>query len=385
MPLPHCQLLTRPEEVEALAGEWDELLGDSGSDTVFGTWDWTAAWLTHFGAGAAWRVWTVRDDDGRLLGLAPLAIRPLRYAGIDHSELLLCGSWPTVADHLDILVRRRHERVVAPMLRRVFDATCRICDLVRLDGVVPGSAVLGAWLVTLSRLQRTRRHVFCPYISLPGEWPLFLSRLPKHERASVRRAERQLDREFAGKVQVRQVSSAEELEPAMDALFRLHQAFHTRRGHAGSFADPAVEAFHRDVAGRFLRRGWLRMTVLTADDTTIAADYGFSRHGTWSDFSTGYDHAWMHYAPGKRLLAHAIRAAIAAGDREYDMLRGAEAYKLRLTRDSRAVLQARVAMTPTGRFLLAMQEAQQGAADLSRPLRLKIWRGVRYLSHRRAA
>src|SRR5512140_2391332 len=96
-------------EFDSLRGDWDQLLASSASDCVFLTWDWLRTWWTHLGARRRLRIVTVRKE-GRLIALAPLAVRPgslRRLFPFPAVEFL--GSGTVGSDYLDFIVRKGDE------------------------------------------------------------------------------------------------------------------------------------------------------------------------------------------------------------------------------------------------------------------------------------
>ena len=75
-----CRGQRRPsvEHVSDIAGlrrlrpEWNGLLCRSPASSVFLTWEWIATWWEHFGREGDLLILAVRDESGRLVGLAPL-------------------------------------------------------------------------------------------------------------------------------------------------------------------------------------------------------------------------------------------------------------------------------------------------------------------------
>ena len=152
-------------------------------------------------------------------------------------------------------------------------------------------------------------------------------------------------------------------------------------GHPGAFADPRVENFHRDVARRFLRRGWLYLTLLTVADRPIAAMYIFTYAGTYRAFSTGYDREWQRFGPGRQAMAQAMRDAITQGVSQFDLLRGAEPYKRLLTDLSHELVFVQAPVSPLGILVRGVHAAARG----SRPLVKRLRRHTRKLMKRKSA
>ena len=67
--------------LDALRAEWNGLLDDSASDTVFLTWEWITAWWRCYGAGKSLRVLKI-EEDGRLHALIPFYREPFRRYGL---------------------------------------------------------------------------------------------------------------------------------------------------------------------------------------------------------------------------------------------------------------------------------------------------------------
>src|SRR5262245_7656565 len=78
--------LTRLDELRGLRGAWDKLLHEAESTSVFQTWEWVTTWYEHFGSDQDMFVLTVRDGQGRLVGLAPFSLS--RRGGVRVLHLL---------------------------------------------------------------------------------------------------------------------------------------------------------------------------------------------------------------------------------------------------------------------------------------------------------
>ena len=56
----------------ALKPEWNDLLQRSCCNTLFLTWEWQSTWWKHLGEGSLLLLGFRSEDDGRLVGIAPL-------------------------------------------------------------------------------------------------------------------------------------------------------------------------------------------------------------------------------------------------------------------------------------------------------------------------
>src|SRR5829696_6015787 len=82
-----------------LEEEWEDLHRQCPRATPFQSWAWLYTWWEYYGEDYELRLITVRDDEGLLIGLAPLMLK--RRLGF--RRLLFVGTGPT--DYLDVLAR----------------------------------------------------------------------------------------------------------------------------------------------------------------------------------------------------------------------------------------------------------------------------------------
>src|SRR5207247_1376019 len=90
------QVHSTPEVFSNLRGDWNALLKQSPSDSIFLTREFQQTWWTHLGSGEL-RVLTAHDD-GQLRGIAPLYLDSEQ----ERRVLRLVGGLE-VADYLDII------------------------------------------------------------------------------------------------------------------------------------------------------------------------------------------------------------------------------------------------------------------------------------------
>jgi CelD/BcsL family acetyltransferase involved in cellulose biosynthesis len=115
------------------------------------------------------------------------------------------------------------------------------------------------------------------------------------------------------------------------------------RAGSSRLSQERPQAFLTEFAERAHLRGWLRLCVLEADGKPVAAWLGWRLGGRFAYYQAGFDPDWSKQGVGFVLLAETIRAAAAEGAREYDMLLGDEAFKLRFADASREVCTVLVA------------------------------------------
>ncbi len=349
------EIVRTSEQLERLRREWDALLDRCRPHAVFLTSEWMLAWWEVYGEGGGLFLVAVREGN-RLIGLLPTLITgPAARPGDPFPrQLRLLGSTAVCSDHLDGLAEAGYEgRVVAAWQSAIKEHqgewdSLEFADL-DPEGLLCGAIRRGPdlWGETLRWTERLEES--CPFISLPASWDVFLAGLSAKTRREIRHDRRTL--EDVAKVAVRAVTDTDRLEEAMASFMRLHQMRRESLGEQGSFADERYERFHLLVSRRFAERGWLRLWLLDADGGTVAARYQFAYRGRVHDYLPGHDPRWHKYSVGLILLSHCVEQAILKGDREVDLLRGAEGYKSRWANRARGQVTVTASRRYTGAWV----------------------------------
>lgn len=335
---------------DELRESWTALAERSGN--LFSTWEWATTWWKHYGDDRPLLLRTCRDADRAIVAILPLYLafaRPVRVAR-------LIGHGPS--DQLGPVCTTGQPGVAAALAGSGAEIGWDVLLLDRLaaDG---STAELGGHGLL---------HESSPTIAIEGlDWDGYLAGRSSNFRSQVRRKERKLIRDHG--LGYRLSDDPARLGEDMDTLFRLHQA---RWEHDGSGALEGVrQAFHREFAELALERGWLRLWLAEIEGQPVAAWYGFRFAGADWYYQFGRDPAWDQASVGLVLLAHTVRDAIEAGQREYKLLRGGEGYKDRFATGDAGVDTVAVPRRLRGRAAVA---AARGGLALPDPLRQRITR-----------
>jgi CelD/BcsL family acetyltransferase involved in cellulose biosynthesis len=171
---------------------------------------------------------------------------------------------------------------------------------------------------------RVERAEACPVLALPGTQAEFTSEMGPRLRKNLRRARSHFQND--GELNVTTACSAT-LDASLSALFTLHGARWNEKGCAGVLHDSGVQEFHQAAALGLQNAGALRLQILHRESEVAAAIYCLVGGSRTYFYIGGFSPKFQRLSPGAVLLEHAIREAIASGQREFDFLRGSEAYK----------------------------------------------------------
>jgi CelD/BcsL family acetyltransferase involved in cellulose biosynthesis len=266
----------------ALEPHWESLFDRCPWATPFQHPAWVLAWWRNFG-GDQWSTVTTWSNE-RLQAIAPLFQWEGRHVFIgsgitDYNDVLTESG---AALKLPLPLELTDVPLHSPLLHGVDAQPCSPCPVAPLAPVPP--------------------------------------KLYKNLRYSLRRLQ------SLGDVHLER-ATPETLDEFLDALFRWHTARWKTRDQPGVLSEARVQAFHRDLAPAFLRAGLLRLYGFHISGELRGALYCFARNGRVYYYASGFDPALAPYSPGSLMIWHAWEEARAAGDREFDFLRGSEPYK----------------------------------------------------------
>ncbi|MDB4971043.1 MAG: hypothetical protein JWN44_6732 [Myxococcales bacterium] len=348
------------DALDRLAADWRALHTAVGA-TPFQSWEWARAWWTHRRRGRL--LLLCARDAGALVGLLPLVVAP--FGPLRRVTFLGAPE----ADYQDLLATPERAVEVRDAFAAWLAGAARAWDIVDLPDVAEDSPL--AALATVAPSLRADRYVHrvCPYLPLDADWRLAAG---KQLKSRVGRKRRNLARDFQLDFDL---ADGDELPHALDDLFWLHDARWRRRGLRGAFANPSVRRFHRDLAGRFAARGWLKLHRLRTDGKTRAAFYCFADASRVYYYLSGFDLGLGRYSPGAVLMAHAVDAAQRSGAQLFDLLRGDENYKREWGARERRTMRVVVKKRRSVRSFLAASAiaVDRWAAVAGSRLRNRLW------------
>lgn len=306
---------------DELREEWNALLDRSATGTIFSTWEWQSNWWAAYHPGDLW-IHAVRDDNGRLLGLAPWLIEQRGEARIVRGVGCV-----DVSDYVDVIIDTAYFEPVLEALARCLQENRNLYDRVNLCNLPELSPTLAVFPPILQQAGFEVSCEFqevCPVIQLPETWETFVEQcLNKKDRHELRRKIRRAQGRDG--VTFYTVDASHDFEAALETFIQLMASSAPYK--AEFLQDPQHVAFFKRVMPVMYQRGWLKMAVMAVDGRAIAAYLNFEYHDRVMVYNSGLDHEFDELSPGIVLIAHTIREAIERGFKVFDFLRGNERYK----------------------------------------------------------
>jgi len=323
------RLVDDVREFSALRTEWNDLLAQSSADTIFLTWEWLFSWWQSYG-GKDDRLYiiTVRDADGKLIGLLPLYRRLQRWLPFRPIKTLLFigdGSWDS--DYLDVILLQGREEEILAAVWQWLRSHQRAWDLLQLSGI-PMTSSTNTWLKLMARGSESisvSENVTCLVTDLPGSWDDYVASVKPRFRTKIRSTLREVT--ASPDARFRTVQSEVELKAGLETLFDLHGKRWESKGSEGVFRNPAKRRFYERFTSLFLEQGWLAFDFLDMNGRPVACQMCFRYRGTQFLLQEGFDPECASESVGIALRATVFKNAIQDGIRQYDFLAGLGRHK----------------------------------------------------------
>lgn len=340
-------------ELQAMSGQWAELLDRSSNNEPTSSPQWLLPWWDIFGkdGGRRLRVCAVFDGQ-RLIGLLPLLARVFWYRpGIPFRRLELLGSGEDEADeiaseYIGLIAETGREHEVAGAVARGLEAgdlgAFDELVLARMNGDSPSTSALESALAIRSLPATPIDEAPAYYVSLPDSWDGYLAALSSSRRQRLRRALRQFENWTGGQYEVIRAETEADIAHGMKILADLHGERWRAAGRHGAFSSQRFSRFHERVMPVLLERGALELLTLMVKGEPLAAAYNIVWDGRVHFYQSGRKmDVPKNIRPGVVLHALAIQASIAAGHREYDFLAGSARYKQEMSTAKRPLSSVR--------------------------------------------
>lgn len=321
---------TTLSQLDALEKEWAELISGIPSAPLFLSWEWIRTWWAYFGKGRELWLLTARDNQGKLLGIAPLE---KEIHNINWAKLRVIGFIGIGLTHPIRLNILTHQSYKEGLLGAFLDYL--LSQSGQWDVLTFASQSLDSDLYNLLTSERGTLHIgkktINIFIPLPGDWDTYSRTLTKKLRRNLKYFRSKLENENSGAISFSYVTDLRELSEIMKKLEEFNQDRWHARKRISNFDYSAYTNFHQEFATLALQRGWLRLNKLNVSDRLIAMCYNFRFHDCIYAQAIGFDLDWSGYSPGRLTVANSIQKSIQEGAHEYNWLGGEEEYKLAWT------------------------------------------------------
>ena len=307
--------------------DWNQILKESASHVPFLTYQYQRTWWETRGGGE-WPedselVLAAAFEGDRLVGVAPL-FSTENILG--KQALMLVGSIE-VSDFLDFIVRPEDLPAFTEGLMEFLSSDPGVPEWAVLDlyNLLEESPTLAAleeaagqrgWAYKKVHLQPS------PYIVLPGGFETYLAEIDKKQRHEIRRKLRNVEQSLAeGGFYI--VEAEAQVEADTQGFIEMMAEDPSKKDF---LTEKMREHLHKTARMAF-DAGWLHLAFFTLDGNKAAGNISFNFDGRLWLYNSGWEWDYRDYSPGWVLVAYLLEWATEHGIREFDFMRGNEAYK----------------------------------------------------------
>jgi peptidoglycan/xylan/chitin deacetylase (PgdA/CDA1 family)/CelD/BcsL family acetyltransferase involved in cellulose biosynthesis len=364
-------------ELRQLRDEWNRLLEQSCSDTIFLTWEWCEAWWSAYGGSRSLFVLSAWEG-AELVGIAPFYVDTATRWQRKWVNLRILGDGSGDADYLDCFTKRGEERQIISCFLEFLESVVNRWDWIQIEGVPQDSPCLAA----LSEAANERswkiasENIPCAALELPKRWDDYLETLRPRVRTKVRSALAYFEQQM--NVTPQECDATVDLDSWLGQLYHLHARRWESKSSPGVFRSRSRRQFYHELSHSTLNKGWLAFHRLAWGERALAFQFGFRYHGRFYVLQEGYDPSFKMLRPGIALRAWILRDGIERRLERYDFLAGTARHKLewgaRATVSRRVVLASKpIAAWVSVKLPALSTSAREGSRKLL-PERALSWR-----------
>jgi CelD/BcsL family acetyltransferase involved in cellulose biosynthesis len=337
----HIATIHTLPELMLLEKEWNDLLSVSASHVPFLRHEYITAWWQGLGGGE-WtggelNIITMREADGKLMGIAPLFLPENRKG---EPVLMLLGSIE-ISDYLDVIARQEDlPTFMEALLVHLANEQPPAAHLLDLYNLLEDSPTITALQTAADKLgwqvaQQPLQH--CPYIPLPGDWDKYLGGIDKKQRHEIRRKMRRAE-DYYMPLRWYIVQDSASLEKEMEGFLDLMACDPEK----AKFLTPAMRSQLHQIAQAADNAGWLQLSFLEVNGEKAAGYLNFDYLDHIWVYNSGLDFRFSELSPGWVLLGYLLEWANEHQRQFFDFMRGDEQYKYRFGAIDRQVVRITV-------------------------------------------
>lgn len=300
------------EGLDNLASSWVELKHLRWS-YIFILPQWLKVWWSEFGSGSDLYLCRVRQGD-TTIGIAPLRFKDNVASFIGSAD---------VCDYLDFVVAPGKEQdffnaLLDNLVQKginLLDLKCLRPDSTTFVNLIPIGQARGY------KVSYKNEDVSVEF-DLPATWEAYLEMLEGKQRHEVRRKLKKLSE--VGDINYH---IADGVESNLDIFL---QQFRDSRTDKANFMTAKMESFFRSMSKVMVESGLLRLGTLNFNALPVASLMYFDYQDKVYLYNSSYDPKYDSLSVGLLSKVLCIKDSIERNKKNFDFLKGNEAYKYRL-------------------------------------------------------
>ncbi len=326
----NSEILTDYQQFCKLKNEWNVLLKQSKSNSIFLTWEWLDSWLRAYQTTEKPYVILFRNKKQELIGIAPFVINDIKGGFfLKYRALYFWGLTKGVkeSEYLDIIAKSGLEDAVCRKVFEVLISKSRDWDILLYHEVPESSVCIRIFrkLIEKYRWPSVETSHGCSVINLPETYDDYIKSLKPRMRTKLRSLPKRMRKGYSVELEVLQ--NHDKLEKTLASFIELHQKKWKAEGHLGVFTDQKRRDFYQFISNAFVGNQWLIIFSLKVDGVYRAHEFGFVYNNKLFVIQEGYDTDWEKNGIGNVLRTFVLQYCIDNSLDEYDFLGGVTYHK----------------------------------------------------------
>lgn len=324
------QLIKTKNEFRELKKDWNNLLQNSSSDSVFLTWEMLYYWWESFSDKYGLHTLLAQDKEGELVGVAPLYIKKEKRGFSNFKVLRIISDQHYSSRELDFICKKEDERECFNAFWEYLLHNNKDWDLLYLFGILPSTFNYQFWQDLYDKKKILYGEIRGKYSLVDlSSWDSYLNSLKPRMRTKVRAVLKKYEvLKAQGKIEFLVSNNHDELPKQIDSFIKLHQERWHQENKQGMFDVPGYETYFREVLPKLLSQGWLMFTHLKHKNNYIAHQLCLDYNGVVHLINEGFDIKVKDFNPGNMLRAQTFQYLNKQEIKTYDFLNNISQHKL---------------------------------------------------------
>ncbi|NJD52640.1 MAG: GNAT family N-acetyltransferase [Candidatus Methanoperedens sp.] len=314
------------DEFKSIRETWNDLLGKSCDKNIFLTWEWFFKWWEHFGTNKKLQILIIEDQDD-IIGIMPL------LCSTYHTFLFSYNVVENIGINLSDYGGIFYSDIDESQINKMFDLIKNYLNynklIIRFDQLPDDSKffkILHNQSFCNSLFVGEKKTGVSSYLPVQSSLDDHLNKLSKKFRKNLRRGEKDIQKNY-GKIKFKKIITPNSLDKNLKDFWSLNQK-KVNHQNLPYFTKTQMK-FLTEVSKELANNGWLNLSFLDVNGQHASVVLGFEYEDRYYYYQTGSDPNYSSYSIGNIHILYILEDLIARGLKEFDFLRGDEAYKLR--------------------------------------------------------
>lgn len=327
--------ITSIDEFRELRHDWNSLMADSSSESIFLTHEWLMAWMTHFKKDQLIDI-LILLDGSRFIAAAPLMIKKGTLRGLPVKELSFIENDETGRSDFIIRHGSDEKEIIDVLFRHIIYSKNLRWDIVDLRNIPSDSItmeLIEEFLRTNHILFGKKKGLSSPYITIDQSWPGFI-RNRRHFRKKMKDRLNRIQRE--GRTSITHIIDFKRFVEYLSKIEKISKNSWLRQKSNDIFGTEERKGFFIDLARRASEEGWLSVWVLELNGEAIAFEFHLRHRNSIHALRASYNREYSKVSPGFVLECKIVESCFKENVSlpvHYDLCGGVNFYKERWTKD----------------------------------------------------